>query len=903
MIGPSCGRQHQDDDQRCDECGANMVIPNEAEETPGVSGTLVTSEGFVGRRRELTELQATLEDALSGRGRLVMLAGEPGIGKTRTARELTYRAEERGAQVLWGRCYEGEGTPPYWPWLQAIGSYIQRQEPEQLRAELGTSATEIAEIFPDVRNKLPNLDYAPALEPEEARFRLFASVTHLLQKASLSKPLMMVLDDLHWADRSSLLLLEFLAREIHSTPLLVLGAYREVPRRHPLSATLGSLIREENFQRVQLHGLSEQEVEQLIQEASADKPSLGMSETIQQRTSGNPLFVNEIIRMMSQDGFEPGQELTTRIPEGAKDAIGRRLSRLSEGCNQVLTTASVVGREFDFRLLARLSTHMAGDPLLEALEEALEAGVIEELGDSETYYFSHLLIQETIATELSAIRRQRLHAQIGEVLEDLYKGDLEIHAAELAYHFGRVSRGTGSEKLVHYSTLAGEQALAAYAYEEAVGYFQRALAATGSSSSIGSGPEMGAETAALLFSLGRAQVATLQNEEAVASLSRAFDYHVEAGDVAGAVAVAEFPLPPVSGREGLTQLTSRALTLVPADSHEAGRLLCTHGLSLYQETGDSQSAQAAFGQAADIAQLIGDRGLEMRTLAAATDVDWYHLNLQEVLEKGRRVVELASNVGDPSSEVRASFYLGLALDMVGNLEGMRRNAALMLTVAEKLRDRTWLANAFWINGVLSGREGNWKTARDFLDRGLEVDSQAPPLLFTRALLEYETGNFIEGATFLDTFLEVLGMTEPGPNGPHALASILIPLVCRFADLNELCKTAAASAEAVLSSTSATPLFTMHARTGLALLAALRSDGTAAREQYTALDSQRNIMQLHVSNDHILGLLARTMGEPQKAKGHFEDALIFCREAGFRTEWAWTCQDYAETLLQTNDPSG
>ena len=202
--------------------------------TPGLSPFRGT---FVGRQREMGELKVALDDAMAGQGRLVMLAGEPGIGKTRTAQELASYAETLNAQVWWGRCYEEQGAPPYWPWLQPLRSYIQQQTPQQLQAEMGSGAADIAEIVPELGEKLPNLETAPALEPEQARFRLFSSITNFLKNAAQSQPLMLVLDDLHWADRSSLLLLEFLAREIETTPLMVLGTYRdvEVSRRHPLS--------------------------------------------------------------------------------------------------------------------------------------------------------------------------------------------------------------------------------------------------------------------------------------------------------------------------------------------------------------------------------------------------------------------------------------------------------------------------------------------------------------------------------------------------------------------------------------------------------------------------------------------------------------------------------------------
>ncbi len=182
-----------------------------------MSQSLSHSSGFVGRQREMAELRTALDDAIAGQGRIVMLAGEPGIGKTRTARELSVHAEQRGAQVFWGWCYEDGGAPPYWPWLQPIRSYVQQVEPEILRSEMGDGAADIAEVLPEVRGKLPDLSKSPVLEPEQARFRLLDSITNFFKTAAQSRPIVIVLDDLQWSDRSSLQLLEFLAKEITSS--------------------------------------------------------------------------------------------------------------------------------------------------------------------------------------------------------------------------------------------------------------------------------------------------------------------------------------------------------------------------------------------------------------------------------------------------------------------------------------------------------------------------------------------------------------------------------------------------------------------------------------------------------------------------------------------------------------
>jgi len=454
-------------------------------------------------------LKAALEDALSGRGRLTMLVGEPGIGKTRTAEELASYAETRGAQVHWGWCYEGEGAPPYWPWLQVIRSYVQQVDSRRLRSELGPGAADIAEISLEARQKLPGLAVPTPLAPEQARFRLFDSITRFLNNASKNQTLVIVLDDLHWADRSSLLLLEFMIRQIAGSRLFLLGTYRdvEVSRNQPLSQALGGMVREPLFHSMHLSGLNQEEVGSFVEATSGVAPDSSLVEAVHSRTEGNPLFLRQIVRLLEEEGFQANSARQVGIPGGIQDAIGRRLNRLSGGCNRVLTTASIIGREFGLSLLDRLMDDVLEEQLLEAVDEALAAGVIGDTqGSAERYQFTHALIQETLASKLSASRRVRLHARIGEALEDLYGPDTEAHASELVHHFIEAMPVLGVGKMVRYSLLAGEQALGAYAYEDAEGYFQRALGAKGTQ-------PMDEETAALLFGLGRAQSGSLERQD------------------------------------------------------------------------------------------------------------------------------------------------------------------------------------------------------------------------------------------------------------------------------------------------------------------------------------------------------------------------------------------------------
>jgi len=277
-----------------------------------------------------------------------------------------------------------------------------------------------------------------------------------------------------------------------------------------------------------LRGLDQEHVDRFIELVSGMNPPSGLTEAVYRQTEGNPLFATEIVRLLVQEG-EPTQEKTgqrdswsVRIPEGVREVIGRRLDRLSERCNETLTMASVIGREFTLERLGPLIEDLTGDRLLEVLEEALASRVIEELPQSVgRYQFTHALIQEILAGELSTTRKVRLHARVAEALEELYGSDAQSHAAELARHFIEAQTVLGIEKPVRYSPLAGDRALATYAHEDALAHFQRGLTAKGISLTA-SEPADDADAADLLLGLGYAQAATVERpqiHEAVATMT------------------------------------------------------------------------------------------------------------------------------------------------------------------------------------------------------------------------------------------------------------------------------------------------------------------------------------------------------------------------------------------------
>src|SRR5262245_5664324 len=311
--------------------------------TEAVPPAPLAAPGFVGRDRHLAELRAALAAATSGRGRLVLLAGEPGIGKTRLADELVAHARTLETGVLWASCWDGDGAPAFWPWIQVVRAYARECDAAALPSELGSGAADLVRLVPELRERCPGLPAPPRADrsaghaavgwsSESDRFRLFDAVATLLKNAAARRPLLLVLDDLHWSDRPSLLLLRFLARELRSSRLLVLGTYRdvEVGPEHPLVQLLGEPTSES--QRLALGGLSPSEVHALVAGLVETVPDEGTVAALHRQTGGNPFFVKELVRLLAApsatappEQLGPGELLSA---QGVREVVEHRLARL-----------------------------------------------------------------------------------------------------------------------------------------------------------------------------------------------------------------------------------------------------------------------------------------------------------------------------------------------------------------------------------------------------------------------------------------------------------------------------------------------------------------------------------------------------------------------------------------------
>ena len=388
----------------------------------GAPGDEAARRGFVGRGEQLADVLAGVEDARGGSGGTFLVPGEPGIGKSRFADEVTARARELGATVLWGRCWEAEGAPAYWPWVQALRAHIRDTDPDRLRTELRAGASDVAQMLPELREILPDLEAAPAGSPERARFRLFDATAAFLRAAAETTPLVLVLDDMHAADTPSLLLLRFLAPELRDSRVVLLVAYRdtEAGPDDPLSLTVAELRRGPSTRTLLLGGLSVSEVGRCIETITGDATSEEIAWAVHRETEGNPLFVSELVRLLASEGRleeAAADPWRASIPQGMHEVIAHRLHQLSPGCKRLLSVASVLGREARLDVLEHLG-EVSGDELLDLLDEARAARVIGDRPGGHTgMRFSHALIRDSLYGELGRSERLRLHRRAAESLE------------------------------------------------------------------------------------------------------------------------------------------------------------------------------------------------------------------------------------------------------------------------------------------------------------------------------------------------------------------------------------------------------------------------------------------------------------------------------------------------------
>ena len=600
---------------------------------------------FVGRAGELAELVAGLDGALAGHGRLILLAGEPGIGKSRLAEALLEHARARGAAVLVGRCWEAGGAPAYWPWIQALRVYIGDTGSEQLRGQLGAGAADLVQLLPELRERFPELPEPAPLEGEGARFRLFEAVRSFLVSAADARPLVVVLDDVHAADEPSLLLLQFVARGLDASRLLVVGAYRDVDPtlRDALTAALAELVREAHTTHLALTGLTPASVAEYVELTTGIEPAPGLVDAIHAETEGNPLFVAEVVHLLAAEGRVEEADAPMRIPPGVRAVIGRRVARLSARCQALLLSASVIGREFGLNALAALS-ELEPDELMDVLNEAMAERVLDDVpGAPGRARFGHALIRDTLYDGLTAARRMQLHREAGEALEAVYSSDPEPHLAELAQHFVAAAPLGVADKAIEYARRAGDRAAIQLAFEEAAR--QYAIALTLADDQL--------ERCELLLALGDAH-ARAGNSAASKQAFREAAELAERGGLAQQLARAalgyggRFAWVRASADAGLVPLLERALSAIEERDSPTRVSLLVRLAAAARDDPSRERRVALAEEALDIARRSGDSV----TLAAAIEGHWIAVEGPELYLSGDAVevadelIALGKQAGD-----------------------------------------------------------------------------------------------------------------------------------------------------------------------------------------------------------------------------------------------------------------
>lgn len=863
---------------------------------------------FVGRDAELERLRSALEDSLSGHGRILMLVGEPGIGKTRISEELTTYAKMRGAQVLWGRCYEGDGAPAYWPWVQIIRAYVHDREPKELASEMGAGAADIAAVVSEVRDRLPGLPVSSTLEPEEARFRLFDSISTFLKNASRGKPLVVVLDDLHWSDKPSLLLLEFLAREFGDARLLVLGTYRDVElgRQHPLERSLAELARTGVSERVLLRGIRQEDVARFIELSAGKAAPARLVEAVYRETEGNPFFVHEVVHLLESDGRlvnpDSVESWSVEIPQGVRQVIGRRLSTLPPDCNEVLTIAAVVGREFDFAVLAQIA-ELSEDVVLDLIERAEDARIVEEMRDTVgRYRFTHALIRETLYEELRTTRRLRVHRRIANVIEERNADRLEPHLAELAYHFCEAATGGDIEKAIDYAVRAAERATLLLAHEEAANHYERAILALEAAEIVDE-----VRHCELLIALGRAQFLSGTPDQYPRTFWKAIGIarHAEQFELLGLaiLGLAYIPMN-LTGSMDIADVISETLAALPDEptALRARLILQLAGEILYK---DSDLSNALAHEAVSMAEALEDGDVPDIFHARADFLLSSRRNPEEHQKLVDKRVAFAIKAND---EFKAFFALGARIScysMLADADGIREDIAVLEGMTEILRTPHSQATLLDIKAAAALREGDLADARKF-----SWDGRTQRMRLSRTGADQLYGLFVFGIRWSQGRLaETLPVLEAGvaAYGENPIWPCL--LSCAYAESGR-----EAEARSLLEKMFGSEFDRVMKDTNLPFLMALLGDAcwTLRHEQgasilidhigkFTGRYASFGTGLTAGSIDRVKALCYATLGRFDEAVAHFELAMQVDEE--FRA-WVWlprTQCDFAAVLLERDGP--
>jgi tetratricopeptide (TPR) repeat protein len=864
--------------------------------------------GLVGRERELDELDAALEQAADGRGALFMVGGDPGVGKTTLLEAACDRARGGGATVTWGRCWEAGGAPAYWPWVQAIRSLTRGCSADVLAARLGAGAPHVVKLVPGLADQLPAVGDPPDLDPDRARFALFDAVAGFLQATSDERPLVVALDDMHAADRPSLLLLQFVAHELRDSRMLVLAAYREVEARlAPPRAKLISHL-SKDARRVSLSGLDAESLERLIAQTAGTTPSKSLVRAVHDATEGNPFFVDEVVRRLAAEGrLDNGHDRAqVEIPHEVRDAVRHRLTPLPEAAREILSLASVFGREFSLAAVRQVSGR-PGEELIDVLEDALARGIVDQVpGGLGRYTFDHALIRETLYGDLSPGRRTRLHRAAGEALESLYEGDVEPHLAELAYHFFEAASAGEPSKAIDYSVAAAERAMSMLAYEEAAAHYERALQAYGLEE--GADPVRRCD---LLLALGEAQGRAGDVAHARETLQHAITLARRLGD---AERLARAALAHGAGLGGFAFgradaaligfLREAREALGPEDGPLLARVTGRLAVELYFRGLPAERDELS-AEAVEIAQRLDDPVALASALSARHLALWGPENLDERMETASELVRLGNDTGDRDLSLRGSLWRFADLMEACDVIGADRDLERLMAHADELRDPLYVWHVPVFRAMRAILEGDFSEGERLAEQAYAVGRQAgahtADWLFAIQVLALrrEQGRLDEIEPYLAAF------SERFPDTPHWRTGV----VYVTAELGRHAEAAAGLRPLAANDFAVIPRDGewLPAMGMLAEAAALTGDTEIAERLYELMTpyADRNVVAGRGAASfgpaaRYCGVLAAALGRYDEADAHFDAAEEMSRRTWALPALARTRCDRAAALVGRGD---